>query len=195
MLEFRDSQKLALDHAGAHLSLASADRRHGRIQEAHDHLRRAIALEPYLTGARGELASLLQDHGGDPAEIKRLRAEEADLLDRDAKIAPDNATIFYRLGLLRYLLEEYDKADAAFQKACEKASQNYDFRMVLALLQKKRYEDTGDVTHYNETIKSLAKLHELNKNDERGKQIYFELQQARQRHDPAPPKKPDDPTQ
>jgi predicted CXXCH cytochrome family protein len=193
MIEFRDSQNLALDHAGAHLSLASADRRHGRIQEAHDHLRKAIRLEPYLTGARGELASLLQDHGGDAAEIKRLGTEEADLLDRDAKLAPDNATIFYRLGLLRYLLEDYDKADAAFQKACENAPQNYDFRMVLALLQKKRYENTGDVSHYNETIKSLAKLRELNKSDERAKHIYFELQQARQRHDPAPPKNSGDP--
>jgi predicted CXXCH cytochrome family protein len=180
MIEFRNSQKLALDHAGAHLALASADRRHGNIEQAVDHLTMAIKLEPYLTGSRAELASLMLEHGGDPAEIRRLNSEEADLLDRDTKLAPDNADIFYRLGLIRYLLGEYDKADAAFRKACELAPRNYDFRMALTLLDEKRYEETGDPTFYNATIESLKVLRELNREDERGKQIYFKLQQARQ---------------
>ena len=179
MIEYRESEKLSLDHAGAHLSLAAADRRHNRIQEAIGHLTKAIALEPYLTGARGELASIMQEYGGQPAEIERLRKEEADLLDRDAKLAPENANIFYRLGLMRYLLGEFDKAGAAFQQACEKAPQNYDYRMVLALLQKKRYEDTGDVAQHNEAMKSLAILLKLNRDDPRAKQIYLELDAAR----------------
>jgi len=183
MIEFRDSQKLSLDHAGAHLALAAADRRHGNIEQAIDHLTTAIKLEPYLTGARAELASLMLENGGDPAEIRRLNSEEADLLERDTKLAPTNADIFYRLGLIRYLLGEYDKADAAFKKASELAPRNYDFRMALALLEQKRYEETGDAAFYNATIESLKVLRELNRDDERGKQIYFKLQEARKQRE------------
>jgi tetratricopeptide (TPR) repeat protein len=183
MIEFRDSQKLALDHAGAHLALASADRQHGNIEQAIDHLTTAIKLEPYLTGARAELASLMLENGGDPAEIRQLNGEEADLLDRDTKLAPNNADIFYRLGLIRYLLGEYDKADAAFKKACELAPRNYDFRMALALLDEKRYEESGDASFYNATIESLKVLRELNREDDRGKQIYFKLQEARKQRE------------
>jgi predicted CXXCH cytochrome family protein len=179
MVEFRESQKLSLDHAGAHLSLASADRQHGRIEEAIEHLTTAIKLEPYLTGARAELASLMKQYGGSEAEIRRLNSEEAELLERDAKLAPDNPDIFYRLGLIRYLLGDYDKARAAFTKACEVAPRNYDYRMALALLEEKRYELTGDASFYNATIESLKVLRELNKDDVRGKQIYQQLQEAR----------------
>ena len=67
MVEFRESQELSLDHAGGHLVLASFDRQHGRIEEAIQHLVDAIKLEPYLAGPRAELASLMQEHSGDPA--------------------------------------------------------------------------------------------------------------------------------
>ena len=121
---FAKSQELSLDHAGGHLVLASFDRQHGRIEEAIRHLVDAIKLEPYLAGPRAELASLMQEHKGDEAEIRRLRAEEADLVERDTKLAPDNADIFYRLGLLRYTLGEYDKAEAAFRAAlCKSAAE------------------------------------------------------------------------
>jgi hypothetical protein len=50
MVEFRDSQELSLDHAGSHLSLATLDRQHGRVESAMNHLTAAIALEPILAG-------------------------------------------------------------------------------------------------------------------------------------------------
>jgi tetratricopeptide (TPR) repeat protein len=180
MIEFRESEKLALDHAGGHLALASLDRAHNRIEEAIEHLTAAIKLEPYLTGARSELASLMQQYGGDEAEIRRLRQEEVELLERDAKLAPGNANIFYRLGLLQYLLGELDKASTAFETACEKAPRDYDYRMALALLHQKRYDDTGDVAQYNAAIRSLQVLRDLNRDDPRGKEIYFKLRDARQ---------------
>jgi tetratricopeptide (TPR) repeat protein len=175
MVEFRESQELSLDHAGGHLVLASFDRQHGRIEEAIQHLVDAIKLEPYLAGPRAELASLMQEHKGDDAEIKHLRAEEADLVERDSKLAPDNADIFYRLGLLRYTLGDYDKAEAAFRAACEKSPRNYDYLMALALLEEKRYLETGDEKQFNAAVQSIKTMHELNKNDLRAKQILERL--------------------
>ncbi len=175
MIEFRQSQELSLDHAGAHLVLASLARQHGRIEEAIQHLVDAVKLEPYLAGSRAELASLMQEHGGEAAEIKRLRTEEADLVERDSKLAPDNADIFYRLGLLRYTLGDYDKAEAAFKTACEKSPRNYDYLMALALLQEKRYMETGDEKQFNATVESIKTMHELSRNDPRAKQILERL--------------------
>ena len=43
-------------------------------------------------------------------------------MERDSKLAPDNADIFYHLGLLRYTLGDYDKADAAFQQGVRKGA-------------------------------------------------------------------------
>src|SRR4029078_4897493 len=82
MVEFRESQELSLDHAGGHLVFASFARQHERYEEAIQHLVDAIKLEPDMAGPRQELASLMQQLNGDQAEIRRLRKEEADLLER-----------------------------------------------------------------------------------------------------------------
>jgi tetratricopeptide (TPR) repeat protein len=175
MVEFRRSQELALDHAGAHLVLASLDRQQGRLQDAIKHLVDAIKLEPYLAGPRTELASLMQEHRGEEAEIRKLRGEEAELVERDAKLAPENADIFYRLGLLRYTLGEYEKADTALRAAVQKAPRNYDYLMALALLQERRYELSGDEKYFNDAVLSLKAMLELSRQDPRAKQIFERL--------------------
>lgn len=179
LMEFRASQQLALDHAGARLTLAALDRRRGQIEQAIEHLQAAIRLEPYLAGPRSELASLLQDQGGEPAQILRLRQEEAALIERDAKLAPQNAAIFYQLGLLRYLLDQLDEAQAALATACRLAPQSYEYRMALALLQERRYELTGEEEHFQSAIESLRKLHELRPDDPRAQQILARLAETR----------------
>jgi len=187
-VEFRQAQKLQLDHAGGHLTLASFDRQQGRLDEAIAHLKDAIKLEPYLAWPRAELASLLQEQNGDPKEIRRLREDEANLVERDSKYAPDNADIFYRLGLLRYTLDEFDEAEAALRAACEKAPQNYEYLMALALLQERRYKDTGNEDQLKAAMKSLNGLRLLNKDDPRGKLIFQRLYEtAREKHPDAAP--------
>jgi tetratricopeptide (TPR) repeat protein len=191
MVEFRESENLSLDHAGAHLTLASLARHQGQLQDAISHLTAAIKLEPYLAGPRSELASLMQEHGGDVKEITRLRAEEADLMDRDSTLAPDNADIFYHLGLLRYTLGEWEKADTAFHKACEKAPRNYDYRMALALLRVKQYDETGDEKQFEAAAQSLKMMHDMNRDDPRAKQILIRLLETHKEKDAAkaaPPK-------
>jgi len=179
MMEFRASLQLALDHAGAHLTLATLDRRRGQIGQAIDHLQTAIRLEPYLAGPRSELASLLQEQGGEPAQIRRLRQEEAELIERDAQLAPHNAAIFYQLGLLRYLLDQWDEAQAALATACRLAPLNYEYRMALALLQERRYELTGEEEHFQSAIESLRTLHDLRPEDPRAQQILARLAETR----------------
>jgi tetratricopeptide (TPR) repeat protein len=179
LIEFRASQSLSLDHAGGHLVLASLARQHGRTDEAIKHVESAIKLEPYLSGPRTELASMMQELHGDPAEIRKLRAKEAELVERDSKLAPDNASIFYHLGLLRYTLGEVEKADAAFQTACEKAPRNYEYRMALALLQERRYVVTGDDKQFDAAVLSLKKLQEMNPADPRAKQIAERMMSTR----------------
>ncbi len=186
MIEFRASQELSLDHAGGHLMLAALDRRHGRIEQAIEHLQTAIRLEAYMAGPRAELASLLQERGGDAATIRRLREEEAELTERDAKLAPDNAAIFYQLGLLRYLLEQYDEAEAALVNACRLAPNNYEYLMALALLQERRYERSGDDTQFNAAVDSLKNLHELQPADPRAEQILARLLETRRTKQGAP---------
>ena len=185
MIEFRASQSLSLDHAGGHLTLSGLDRRYGRIEQAAQHLREAIRLEPYMAGPRAELASLMQEIRGNPAEIRRLREEEADLMQRDAQLAPDNAQIWYQLGLLRYLLEQFDQAEKALITATQLAPRNYEFLMALAMLHERRYENHGDKQQFQRAVESLKKLHSLNRNDPRAEQILVRLLDTHRAKQPA----------
>jgi tetratricopeptide (TPR) repeat protein len=183
MIELRNSQEMALDQAGGRLALATLERRYGRPEQAIAHLRTAIELEPYMSGPRRELASLLGEFGGDAAEIRRLREEEAKLVERDSRLSPNNAAIFYQLGMLRYLLEELDAAESALRTACQLAPQNQEFIMALALLHERRYELTGDEEQFNAAVEALRKFEELTPNDQRVNQIrvrLFDTRRARE---------------
>ena len=172
MIEFRKSQELTLDHAGGHLVLGALDRQHGRSAQALEHLRAAIKLEPYMVGPRAELASLMQQLRGNAAEIRRLREEEADLLERDARLAPDNAAIHYQLGMLRYLLGQLDEAQAALTTAVERAPQNYEILMALALLHEERHRLSGDEEQFKAAVEALKKLNDMQPEDQRAQDIF-----------------------
>ena len=180
MIEFRESQELSLDHAGGHLTLGALDRHHGRIPQAVDHLRAAIRLEPYIAGPRAELASLLQEQKGDSTEIRRLREEEADLMERDAKLAPGNSQIWYQLGLLRYLLGDLEQAQRAIGEAVRLAPRSYEYLMALALLHERRYELSGDERQFNDAVLALKNLRDLQPADPRTEQILRRLIRTRQ---------------
>jgi predicted CXXCH cytochrome family protein len=189
LIEFRAAQQLSLDHAGGHLTLGALDRHHGRVRQAIEHFQAAIALEPYMSGARAELATLLQRQGAANGEVQRLRREEIALLERDAKLAPDNAEIWYQLGLLRYLLDELDAARAALSTACERSPHNYEYRMALALLLERRYELSGGDGQFEEAVRALKQLNDLQPADPRARQILTRLlatRAARQQTTPPP---------
>jgi uncharacterized protein HemY len=87
--------------------------------------------------------------------------EEADLVERDTRLSPNNASIFYQLGMLRYLLDEYDKAQTSLETACRLLPQDYGYLMALALLHEKRFEVSGDEDQFNRAVESLKKLNEM----------------------------------
>jgi tetratricopeptide (TPR) repeat protein len=149
------------------------------MEQAIEHLQAAIKLEPYMAGPRGELASLLQEQGGNAADIRRLREEEVKLIERDARLAPRNAHIWHQLGLLRYLLGELEAADEALTRASTLAPQNYGYLMALALLHERRYELGGDEAQLEAAVNSLKKLHALEPADRRAEQILGRLLETR----------------
>lgn len=192
--EFRASQALALDHAGAHLALGGLDRHfgerlrgYGRQQQAAqlearaiEHWRAAIRVEPYIAGPRGELATVLEQRGGNADEIHRLREEEVDLLERDAKLLPDSGDFHYRIGMMRVLLGELEEATAALQEACRLLPKSYQCRMALALVYQRRYEWTGDEEQFNAAVRELKTLHEMQPSDPTAGNILQKLLQTRQ---------------
>ena len=178
--EYRESQQVVLERAAPHINLGWLARQLGDTQQAADELRLAIRMESYLTGPRSELANMLAEQGSDADEIRQLRVEEADHLDRDALLLPDNADVRYRLGLMRYLLGQYAAADKALTEACELAPASFDFRMALALLQERRYERDSDTAQFDAAEQSLDEMAKLRPDDPRTEQIRQRLHATRQ---------------
>lgn len=179
MIEFRKSQEMSLDQAGGNLSLAILARRYGRPAEAIEYLRNAIRLQPYLAGPRMELASLLGGMAGHEDEVRRLREEEVELLERDARLAPNNPLIFHQLAKLWYLLDDYVESQAAIETACRLAPRNYGFLFFRALLHHKRYQKTGDIDQFNMGIDAVKKLQEMQPSDPGAEQVRMMLMEAR----------------
>jgi hypothetical protein len=199
--EYRASQALSLDHAGGHLALGALDRHlserfraAGNPQRAADlearavaHWRSAMRVEPYISGPRGELANVLEQDGGEPGEIRRLREEEVALLVRDSQLDPENAEIFYRLAMMHVLLRDLNRATAALETACHLLPENYTVRMALALVYQQRYESTGDEAFFDAAVRELNVLRQLAPRDPRADSILRDLQRIRQAKQKAAP--------
>jgi len=125
------------DQSGSHVALGLLYTDLGEYDRAIREYQTAIDLDPSVAGPRTNLAQLLESMGRRD-EAHRLRVEEAKLLERDARLLPNNAAIHYRLGLLQYLLGRQDQAARALQRACELEPKATDFRMALTLLYEKQ---------------------------------------------------------
>jgi tetratricopeptide (TPR) repeat protein len=97
--------------------------------------------------------------------------EEAQFLERDAKLLPDNAPIHYRLGLLQYLLGREEQAEASLARACELQPNAPDFLMALTLLYEKQQR-------WELAIGSAKKLNRLEPENETYQQILRDIEQA-----------------
>jgi tetratricopeptide (TPR) repeat protein len=154
------------DRAAGHMSVGILYENLGSLDRAAEAYKTALAVEPGSIGARTNLAALyerrvqeadqqarqLAQQGNRaaaereiaaiadlPERIGRLREEELGLLERDALLAPDNASIQGRLGLARYLGGWTKEADAALLAAALLEPKNPEHLFRLAIY----YRDTG----------------------------------------------------
>ena len=101
--------RLRPDHAQAHSNLGNALWELGRLDEAIDACRRAIALRPDYPEAHNNLGNALKDAG---------RLDEAiAAFDRAIALRPDYAEAHNNLGCTRLAQGDHDAAIAAFDRA------------------------------------------------------------------------------
>ena len=141
--ELKESIMHAADRGGAHMNWAMLCESMGRFDEALRAYETAITVEPQLTGARSNLAGLLERSIPQTPRssvhsirqrIKTLRQEELGLLKRDAGLAPDNAEIQYRYGLSLYLNQRQEEALDHLQKSAQQFPDDFRFGQAIELL-------------------------------------------------------------
>ena len=125
----------------------------GRPAEAVKAYRAAIHVQPNVSGPRSNLAGLLEN-AGDVQGAKTLRAAELELLERDARLAPEFGAIQYRYGLALYLDGQLEEAVKKLERACELEPELADFRVALTLL----YER---LQRWDEALESLKVWREI----------------------------------
>lgn len=156
--EYRAAQTLHLDRAQSNRNLGALSLRLGDSVAAIESFRTAIRQEPYLTGPRTELSQLLVDVLDDPSEaetvkrtktsgdeVRRLREEEVNLLERDYHLLPGDPTPRFQRGRLLYLLDRGDEAREAFLDAARLDADNYEYWMWVALIceRQERWEEAA----------------------------------------------------
>jgi predicted CXXCH cytochrome family protein len=162
--EYADALMVDSDRAGAHLALGVLHESLGDERRAERAYRLAMKVEPGVTGPRTNLAALLDRRSerfiqrsvqamtaqnsasaenakkwaiADASEAKRLRREELALLERDARLAPDIASLQYRYGLFLNLHDRADDAEEALKRAYELSPKSSEFALALAYFYQK----------------------------------------------------------
>ena len=169
--EYLAGQSMMLERGGSHINQAALSKALKDYEAAQASLKTAIRLEPYLSGVRGELASIMQQQGGDPDEIRHLREEEVDLMTRDSKLLPTSPQPHYQRGMLLYLLDRHDEALEALEKACQLAPNSFDNWMALSLLceQQRRWDLA---------VTAIKNMNRVRPEDPRARAIYQRMSQA-----------------
>lgn len=170
--ELRESLLLNSDRAAAHNQLGSLAQRQGDLQTAAKAFRTAIRVEPYLSGARSSLATVLEGQGADPTEVRRLRAEELKILERNVRQLPDSPVTHYRLGLMYHVVGQTEKGMAPLAEACRLDPGSYDYRLALTLVYERLKE-------WDKAIASVRLLAKLRPNDPASARIYQRIEATR----------------
>jgi tetratricopeptide (TPR) repeat protein len=130
--ELREGYLVNNDRSGAHLALGGVAEAMGQHEQAIQHYRTAIVVEPGAAGARTNLAALLgrnlESGSSIPNsvrdslqnQISLLRKQELVLLERDVSLLPDPpAMLLFRYGLSLYLDGQVELAAAQIIRAAE----------------------------------------------------------------------------
>ena len=174
--EYLTSQEMTLERGGSHINMAALRKALHKYDEAQESLQNAIRLEPYLSGVRGELASIMEQQRGDPEEIRRLREVEVELMERDSRLIPSSPQPHYQRGMLLYLLDRHEEALQALETACELAPNSFDNWMALALLCEKEQR-------WQKAIQALKNMTRIRPDDPRVGALYQQMRQAASQED------------
>ena len=113
---------------------------------AKDYIKQALALKQNYTDAIFLLAQIETSEGNLPEAIKQ--AEYA------AQVAPNDATVFFRLGLLRYNNSDYNDSIGSFERAVILDNRYLNARYFLA----QSYKKVGRTADARTQFEILAKL-------------------------------------
>jgi predicted CXXCH cytochrome family protein len=167
--EYRQSLLAHGDQSSAHLSLGILAERERQPQLAVAAYETAIRVQPAVTGPRSNLAALLEQLG-QHEQAKQLRLEELALLERDAKLAPNNAAVQYRCGLALYLHGRLEEAESALKSACRIEPREPEFLLALTLLYQKQ-------ERWQQALEGVQRLIELRPSDPAYLQLQKEIRQ------------------
>ena len=137
MDEYRSALAIDSDQSATHLSLALVAEAVGNIHLAVRHYHDAIRVQPNVTGPRSNLAALYERQG-QPEKALEMRAAELPLIERDARLVPDNAQVQYRLGLSYYLLGRTSECEAPLLRARQIDPSDMNTLLFLALYYQKQ---------------------------------------------------------
>lgn len=182
--EYRDGHMINLDRAPSNQSLGALAMSLGEPEAAVTSMRDAIRVEPYLSRVRSQLAQYLESLAADPAqaaiaakmgatpeEINKLREEELELLKRDEKLLPTDASVRYMRGFLLVKLGKLDEAREAFIKACKLAPNEYTYWEWLASI-------CVDQKRWEQAALAIQRMSQLQPQDETWKRLLFQVKQG-----------------
>jgi tetratricopeptide (TPR) repeat protein len=182
--EYRAGHQINLDRAPSNQSLATLAMSLGQPEAAVKSMRDAIRVEPYLSRVRAQLAQYLETLATDPSqaavaakvgatpeEINKLREEELELLKRDEKLLPNDASVRYVRGFLLVKLGRLDEAREAFIKACELAPNQYSYWEWLASI-------CVDQKRWDQAALAIQRMSQLQPEDETWKRLLFQVKQG-----------------
>jgi hypothetical protein len=204
--EFEASLMSNSDRAGPHLVLGSLHEFSGNVEAARKAYETAMRVEPRATFARKNLAALL-DRQAEEAEAEvgqlartdrqqaieraieaqklrqragKLREEELVLLQRDVRLAPENAGIQYEYGLALYNNDRNEEAEKALARAVELSPNTAQFVGALGLLYHAQ-------KRYSKALPYLERVLELQPDDEGYRRLLEEVRkQAASESGPQP---------
>ena len=166
--DYRKGLGVHLDQASAHMALGVLAERQGNPTEAARSYQNAIRVQPGVTGPRSNLAALLEQ-AGQEKRASQLRLEELGLLQRDAQLAPNSASVQYRFGLALYLHQRTEEAETALSRAVQLEPQVPQYVLGLALLFQKQQR-------WPECFELVQRLIELRPHDPMYRQLAREIQ-------------------
>ena len=158
LMESQVSLMLNNDQAMPHMIMANFHEKIRDFSQAEKNYRNAIKIEPYVSGARGNLAVLLEakrrtvkneaERQQLAQEIKALRLAENKLLAVDverAKDLPNTHALHFNYALSCYSQQDYEKAKKHIKIAFEQQpqSQQYLYAMVYVSEKLDEYEEAN----------------------------------------------------